>query len=49
LDAAFTVFVKDLGSICFWGELGFNAIGDRQTLVRGETCLEWTGMLKLNE
>jgi hypothetical protein len=43
------VFVKELGSICFWGELGFSAIGDWQTLVRGETWLEWTGMLKLNE
>jgi hypothetical protein len=49
LDVAFTVFVKDLGSVCFWGELGFSAMGDWQTLVWGETWLEWTGMLKLNE
>ena len=49
LNAAFTVFVKELGSICFWSELGFSAIGDRQTLVRRETLLVWTEMLKLNE
>jgi hypothetical protein len=49
LNAAFTVFVKELGSVCFWGELGFSAIGDRQTYVRRETWLVWTGMLKLNE
>ncbi len=49
LNAAFAVFVKELGSICFWSELGFSAIGDRQTLVRRETLLAWMGMLKLNE
>ncbi len=49
LNAAFTLFVKELGSVCFWGELGLSAIGDWQTLVRGETWLEWMGMLKLNE
>ncbi len=49
MNAAFTVFVKELGGICFWGELGFSTIGDWQTLVRGETWLEWMGMLKLNE
>ncbi len=49
LNAAFTVFVKELGSVCFWSELDFSAIGDRQTLVRRETWLVWTGMLKLNE
>ncbi len=49
LNEAFTVFVKELGSVCFWSELGFSAIGDRQTLVRRETWLMWTGMLKLNE
>jgi hypothetical protein len=34
-NAAFAMFVKELGGICFWGELGFSAIGDWQTLVRG--------------
>jgi hypothetical protein len=45
LNAAFTVFVKELRSLCFWSELGFSAIGDWQTLVRGETWLVWTGIL----
>jgi hypothetical protein len=49
LNVAFTVFVKELGSVCFWGELGLNAIGDWQALVRGETRLDWTGMLKPDE
>ncbi len=43
------MFVKELKNVCFWGELGFSTIGDWQTLVRGETWLEWTGMFKLNE
>ncbi len=43
------MFVEEIGSICFWGELGLSAIGDWQAFVGGETWLEWTGMLKLNE
>ena len=39
MNAAFTVFVKELGTVCFWSELGFSAIEDRQTLVRRETWL----------
>ena len=32
LNATFTVFVKELGSVCFWGELGLSTIGDWQHL-----------------
>ncbi len=49
LNAAFTVFVEELGSVRFWGELGLSAIGDWQAFVRGEMWLGWTGMFKLNE
>ena len=49
MNAAFAVFVKELGSVRFWGELGLSAIGDWQAFVRGEMRLDWTGMFKLNE
>jgi len=49
LDAAFPVFIQELGGICFWGELGFNTIGDWKALVRGELWFDRTGMLEFNE
>jgi hypothetical protein len=46
LNAAFMVFVKELGSVGFWGELGNSTIGDWQARVWGETrLLDWTGIL----
>jgi hypothetical protein len=46
LDMAFQVFIQELGSISFWGELGFNTIGDWKALARGESWFDKTGMLE---
>ena len=49
MDTAFPAFIQELGSIGFWGELGFNTIGDWKALVRGELWFDRTGMLEFNE
>ena len=49
LNATFTVFVKALRSVCFWGELGLSAIGYWKALVWREALFGWAGMLKLDD
>jgi len=49
LDTAFPVFIQELGSISFWGELGVNTIGDWKALVRGEAWFDRMGMLEFSE
>jgi hypothetical protein len=47
LNAAFTVFVEELGGVCFWSELGLSSIGDWQTLVGERRGLSGQGCLNL--
>ena len=47
LNATFTVFVKELGSVCFWGELGLGTIGDWQHLYGERRFLNRRGCLNL--
>ena len=49
MDTAFPVFIQELRSISFWGELGFNTIGDWKALVREDVRFDRTGMLEFNE
>ena len=49
MDTVFPLFIQELGSISFWGELGFNTIGDWKALVRGEAWFDRTGMFEFNE
>jgi hypothetical protein len=50
LNAIFTVCVKALGSVCFWGKLvGLSAIGYWKALVWREALFGWAGMLKLDD
>ena len=43
------MFIQELRSISFWGELGFNTIGDWKALVREDVRFDRTGMLEFNE
>ena len=43
------VFVKTLGSVCFWGELGLSAIGDWYSLVWRGALPVWAEMIELDE
>jgi hypothetical protein len=49
LNAAFTVVVKEIWSVGFWGELGLGTIGNRTALVGRATWLGWPGMFEFDE
>ncbi len=49
MNAAFAVVVKELQSVCLWGELGLGNVGNWQALVGRATKLGWTGMFEFDE